>query len=428
MKKILLPLFAVLTVSVLFAQSPQAFKYQAVVRDGSGEIIANQQVGMQISILQGSVGGTAVYTETHTVTTNDFGLINLNIGEGTTDGDFSAIDWSGNSYFVKTEMDTSGGTSYVEFGIIQLLSVPYALHAKTVQTYTETDPQVGSNTTDYISKWNGSALVTSSIFDNGNVGIGTESPNSKLEVNGKVIVTGGIDVSGSVITNLADPTAAQDAATKAYVEARIIELLLQQGIGSISDYDGNEYEIVKIGRQVWIAENLKVTHYRNGDTIPDGTGTGDISGETDPEYWFAYNDDLNNVSTYGRLYTWHTITDSRNVCPAGWHVPSDAECTTLETYLGDSSVTGGKMKETGTSHWNSPNTGATNESGFSGLPGGYRHNNGGFSNTGSHGLWWSSTEDDAAYAWYRLLYHDGANLGRYFGFKKSGFSVRCLKD
>ena len=114
------------------AQAPQSFKYQAVVRDGSGEIIADQQVGLQVSILQSSTSGTPVYAETHTPTTNGFGLINLEIGKGTVvSGDFSGIDWGSDSYFIKIEIDATGGTSYTDMGTTQLLSVPYALHAKT---------------------------------------------------------------------------------------------------------------------------------------------------------------------------------------------------------------------------------------------------------------------------------------------------------
>jgi hypothetical protein len=106
----------------------------------------------------------------------------------------------------------------------------------------------------------------------------------------------------------------------------------------VSDINENTYKVVKIGEQFWMAENLKSTQFANGDEIPNGTGVGDVSGETDPQYWFAYDDDLNNVSSYGRLYTWYTVTDSRNVCPDGWHVPTDNEWTELTTYLDSESM------------------------------------------------------------------------------------------
>jgi hypothetical protein len=320
MKKTIYTLIALLLSASIFllfgqqavAQAPQSFKYQAIVRDGSGEIIADQPVGLQVSILQGSITGTDVYVETHAPTTNGFGLINLEIGRGTiVSGDFLSIDWGSDSYFIKIEIDVSGGTSYTEMGTTQLLSVPYALHAKTAETvsgtitetdpvftswdkstgisitesqisdlgtyietetdpvfdvsiaagitgadttnwnskldsYTETDPvftaseaanitatditnlsnlsgtntgdqdlsglatktalgdsaarvrseipdvtgfltseadpEVGANTLNYLSKWNGNALISSSIFDNGSIGIGTTNPAVKLHI------------------------------------------------------------------------------------------------------------------------------------------------------------------------------------------------------------------------------------------------------
>ena len=132
MKKLFTLLSAVLLTATVWAQTPQSFKYQAVARNAGGDVVADQAVGMQISILQGSTSGTAVYVETFMPTTNEFGLLNLNIGEGTVvSGDFTTIDWSADTYFMKIEMDMTGGTTYEEYGISRLLSVPYALHAKT---------------------------------------------------------------------------------------------------------------------------------------------------------------------------------------------------------------------------------------------------------------------------------------------------------
>ncbi len=139
--------------------------------------------------------------------------------------------------------------------------------------------------------------------------------------------------------------------------------------GTMTDQDGNTYKTITIGTQTWMAENLKTTKYRNGDPIPNVT---DIS------EWYhlttgAYCDYINTPGsdvTYGKLYNWHTVADSRNIAPTGWHVPSDAEWAILIEYLGGSDVAGGKLKETGTTHWYNPTTEATNESGFTGLPGG----------------------------------------------------------
>jgi uncharacterized protein (TIGR02145 family) len=200
-------------------------------------------------------------------------------------------------------------------------------------------------------------------------------------------------------------------------------------VPSVTDIDGNTYKTIGIGSQEWMAENLKTTSYRNGDLIGTTTpATLDISGEPTPKYQWACGGNESNVTTYGRLYTWYAVTDSRNVCPTGWHVPTDAEWTTLTDYLGGISVAGGKLKESGTTHWNSPNTGATNETGFTALPGGVRGSSGAFSFIGILGYWWVATEGGAADAWDRYLSAYSGDVGRDSGIKKTGFSVRCLKD
>lgn len=198
---------------------------------------------------------------------------------------------------------------------------------------------------------------------------------------------------------------------------------------SITDIDGNVYTIVTIGTQVWMAENLKTTKFRNGDLIgTTAPATLDISSETTAEYQWAYNGDESNVTAYGRLYTRDAVTDSRNVCPTGWHVPSDAEWTALTDYLGGENVAGGKLKETNFTHWLSPNRDATNETGFTALPDGWRGNYGGFYDIGSRGSWWSSSEYDTDGAWFLGLGSEFGNGYSSNGFKWFGLSVRCLKD
>ncbi|MDO9549310.1 MAG: FISUMP domain-containing protein, partial [Candidatus Marinimicrobia bacterium] len=197
--------------------------------------------------------------------------------------------------------------------------------------------------------------------------------------------------------------------------------------GTVTDIDGNIYKTIKIGTQIWMAENLKVTHYRNGDAIPnvtDDTQWGDLTTEA----YCNYDNDANNATTYGRLYNWYAVSDSRNIAPTGWHVPSDAEWQTLVDYLGGDAVAGGKMKEAGTMHWNSPNTGATNESGFSALPGGYRSIIGQYNYVGYVGFWLSATEYSSSSAWYRHLSYYYSDVGRYGNYKQDGFSVRCVRD
>ncbi|MCP4125500.1 MAG: hypothetical protein GY753_00375, partial [Gammaproteobacteria bacterium] len=146
-----------------------------------------------------------------------------------------------------------------------------------------------------------------------------------------------------------------------------------------------------------------------------------------------YDNDNQYEIPYGKLYNWHAVDDSRNLCPVGWHVPTDDEWTVLVGYLGVDSIAGGKMKSTGTIQagtglWNEPNGGATNESGFSGLPGGYRTSNGNFNSLGNGGFWWSATESDASSAWNRLLYYNSAFVARLNGLKAYGLSCRCVRD
>ena len=209
--------------------------------------------------------------------------------------------------------------------------------------------------------------------------------------------------------------------------------------GTVTDFDGNTYQTVKIGNQWWMAENLKVTHYRNGDAIPNITDNTEWKNLTSGAYCNYDNDD-SYISTYGSLYNWYAVNDRRNIAPEGWHVPTDDEWKQLEMYLGMSQSQadgagwrgtdeGGKMKETGTVHWNSPNTGAANENGFSALPAGYRSYYGNFDNVGSLAYFWSATESSSYSAWYRNLFYGNSGISRYyFGYKRYGFSVRCVRD
>jgi uncharacterized protein (TIGR02145 family) len=198
--------------------------------------------------------------------------------------------------------------------------------------------------------------------------------------------------------------------------------------GSVTDQNGNTYATIVIGTQEWMAENLRTTTYANGDPIPNVTDGIQWGGLTTGA-WAHYENNASYENPYGKLYNWYAVADPRNVCPTGWHVPTDAEWTVLSDYLGGVSVAGGKMKSIGTQYWNSPNIGATNESGFSGLPGGYRGDNGGFFNLGFNGFWWSASESGAELAWNRGLYNTNAYIYRYSNYnKRNGLSVRCLRD
>jgi uncharacterized protein (TIGR02145 family) len=197
---------------------------------------------------------------------------------------------------------------------------------------------------------------------------------------------------------------------------------------SITDIDGNVYNTVTIGTQTWMVENLKTTKYRNGDAIPNVTVDASWAALVTGAYCWYNNDAATYKATYGALYNWYAVTDSRNIAPTGWHVPTDAEWTTLTTFLGGESVAGGQLKETGTSHWISPNTGATNSTGFTAFSGGTRFSNGTFNAFGSLGYWWSSTKYVTGNARSRYMYYKDSSVYRPYYSMYYGFSVRCLRD
>lgn len=199
---------------------------------------------------------------------------------------------------------------------------------------------------------------------------------------------------------------------------------------TVSDIDNNVYKIITIGTQTWMAENLRTTKYRNGEEIAEVTSNTAWKDLTSGAYSnYENTTDIDAIATSGRLYNWFAVSDSRNLAPVGWHVATDADWTTLTTYLGGASVAGGKMKESGLTHWNSPNTSATNSSGFTALPGGRReYTDGSFINIGFNGFWWTSTAYNPDYSWYRQINYDGAIVNPANFHKQYGFSVRCVKD
>ena len=194
--------------------------------------------------------------------------------------------------------------------------------------------------------------------------------------------------------------------------------------GTVTDNGGYVYQTVKIGSQWWMAENLRTTKYSDGTAIPniiDNTGWNSL---TSGAYCW-YNNDKNAYTDYGALYNWYAVSTGK-LCPTGWHVPSIAEWTTLFESLGGTAIAGEKMKETGTDHWPSPNS-ATNESGFTALPGGYRNYNGDFLGNGGEGEWFTSQEKDDRDAYEYYIYPNNTISQAYY-WKKSGQSIRCVKD
>ena len=223
--------------------------------------------------------------------------------------------------------------------------------------------------------------------------------------------------------------------SKAYAD--LLELRLKAYVDSLFN-PIVQPSSVTIGNQIWKDKNLDVSTYRDGTVIPKVDDDATWSTLTTGAYCYYNNDSTTYAAIYGKLYNWYAVvgihdndanTPNKTLAPEGWHVPTDVEWTTLTDTLGGLSVAGGKMKEAGLAHWASPNTGATNESGFAGLPGGYRLNFGGaFYNIGIDGRWWSSTEDGPTGARGRLLFNDDGGVYGYVGHEGSGFSVRCLRD
>ncbi len=472
MKKIYTLLSAVLLSASLWAQAPQSFSYQAVVRGANNALVIDKVVGMKVSILQGSENGTVVYSESHSAKSNSNGLVSVAIGTGNVlSGVFTKIDWSNGIYFIKTETDPLGGTAYALSSISQLLSVPYALYAGNALPNGGTHGQIITNcngvptwTTGGVCPGTITALNCSSGTNNGALTATTAASGVTSVIsytggnggahNGQIVTSTGVsgltatlkagsfaNGSGSLTYSITGTPATSGTASfalniggKTCTVTRTVAIAPQNptsGFGSnITDAEGNSYKTVYIGTQQWMGENLKVSKYSDGTTIPNITDNTQWQNNTTGA-WAYYNNDAANNAKYGKLYNWYAVSKTtngnKNVCPTSWHVPTDAEWSVLTDYLGGQTVAGGKMKEVGVINWNTPNTDATNTSLFTGLPGGFL-GNGDYVSIGNDGNWWSSTEGKTYGAWTRNLSFYNGGASRDDSIKKHGFSVRCLRD
>jgi len=513
------------------SQAPTKINFQSVLRNTNGEVVSNSAVSLRISILSGTINGSAVYIETHAKTTDAGGLMSLQIGGGTvSSGVFGNINWGSSAHFIKLEADFSGGNSYVLLGTQELMSVPYAFYAS------KTDTSVLNLTSRFSTKLSGSDTASlsarinakSSLSDTSLLNLtsrfstklsGTDTAslsarinaksslsdtsllnltsrfetklnksdtsslsnriNAKLSktdtsslserINSKLSSTvfpyypGGLKGhimywNGSNWVNLNPGTAGQvlkmssdnDPVPVWGTDATTSVPAFSPCGAPISDIDGNIYNTVLIGAQCWTKENLRVRKYNNGRSIPfDATGGSGGSSSTWNNltigaHTIYANDSTNttpsNRTKYGYLYNWYaakgiyttgtiTSTDTLNICPSGWHVPTDTEWTTLTTELGGESVAGGKLKSVGTVfYWNSPNTEATNLSGFSALPGGSRIKDGSFNNLSNSAVFWRATEVNLNNAWSSRLDYNSDDVFRISYEKQLGASIRCLKD
>jgi uncharacterized protein (TIGR02145 family) len=194
---------------------------------------------------------------------------------------------------------------------------------------------------------------------------------------------------------------------------------------TIRDTSGNIYNTVTIGTQCWIKENLITSKYRNGGVIPNVDDHATWS-NLNTGAWSHYDNQTSFNGIYGKLYNWYAVTDARGICPTGWHVPTDAEWTTLADFLGGPSVAGGKMKKT--TDWGTPNASADNSSGFSAIGAGFRGNTGNFADFGSHGMFWSTSSVGNGNAWFRRLNNYDGIFVTSSALPVIGLSVRCLRD
>lgn len=196
---------------------------------------------------------------------------------------------------------------------------------------------------------------------------------------------------------------------------------------TVADIEGNVYDTVIIGTQVWMKENLKATRYNDNTPIPNVTDSVAWSNLT-TDAFCDWGNDPDNSSIYGTLYNWYVVEGPKEICPSGWHVPSDSEWSVLVAYLGGDSVAGSHLKETGNEHWLFQNTDADNSSGFTALPSGHRHRIGSFATLGYYGFWWSSTKTDSMQAFNRYVSYNNSAMGRSRSEYQNGFSIRCIRD
>ena len=222
---------------------------------------------------------------------------------------------------------------------------------------------------------------------------------------------------------------------KTFISVTFIGIFLLSGCKkdddniTVTDGDGNVYKTVKIDTQEWLVENLKTTKYNDGTAIPLVTDKTAWAALTTPAYCLYNNDEASNKATYGALYNWYAVQTGK-LCPIGWHIPSNEEWIIMTTYLGGESVAGDKLKEKGTTYWQSVpgSNSATNESGFTALPGGQCSDYGNFAFIGVYGFWWNSNEYNSSGAWYIRMSNGDRVVRRSDDSKNNGFSVRCIKD
>lgn len=331
---------------------------------------------------------------------------------------------TGTLYHVRAYATNSVGTSYGSTTTFTTPSMP---------TLTTNTPQIIS-----IS----SVRISGTLVSDGNGAVSTfglcwgtnHNPTTSNNVvnSNSILLTSGIVLGTTYYVR----AFASGIVGTVYADEASFTISIPAIIAGPTDNDGNSYSAVTIGTQTWMLENLKTTTYNDGTPIPlvtDNTAWNTLS---TPAYCWYNNDQATYKNTYGALYNWYTVNTNK-LCPLGWHVPSDFEITpttvsewqVLQDYLDGKEIAGGKMKESGTAHWQTPNTGATNQSKFTALPSAVRYN-GDFNSIGNYGYWWSSTSNPSFsdYSFFRVLGYGNSELNRNHERNRQGMSVRCIKD
>jgi uncharacterized protein (TIGR02145 family) len=361
----------------LRAQAPALIPYQAIARNAAGEPLASSTLNARFTMHDGAASGAVVWQELQTVNTSALGLFTAQLGSSVS---LTNVNWAVGAKFMQVELDL--GSGFIDIGTQQLLSVPYALHAGSVHLDV-------SATGDTLFVGDGSFVIIPGISEANSFTTGTT-----------------LHTCGAPNVHNPDVT-----------------------YGTMTDQEGNVYKTIAIGTQVWMAENLNTSIYRNGDAIATGLTNVEWENATTGA-WSYFNSDDSYACPFGKLYNWYTCVDVRNLCPFGWHVPTSSDWSVLVEYLGGPEIAGGAMKSVGTLEsetglWNYPNSGASNLSGFSGLPSGWR-----FAEFNNDMLahWWSSSQENLSFGAVQDLYFDSAQAYPAGFVKYTGMSVRCIQD
>jgi uncharacterized protein (TIGR02145 family) len=341
-------------------------------------------------------------------------------GSGSFTNTLSSLN-PGVTYYLQAYAINSAGTAYgSEISFVTLGKAPTAGNLQLTNLTAS-----GATLKALVNANNLSTVVTFEYGTSSSYGNTVTASNSPS--------TGSSDTMKVVLTGLSSNTTyhyrveAVNALGSVYGNDTTFTTVLTGITGTVNDADGNTYNTIGIGYQVWMTENLKTTKYNDNTSITLVTNDTSWNKLSTAAYCWYNNDETAYKSSYGAIYNWYTVNTSK-LCPTGWHVPTDDDFTTLVEYVGGASSAGGILKESGTSHWSSPNTGATNGFGFTSLPGGVRYDSGSFDFLGSQGNWWSATSYSTIYAKNLNLYYNYSNSFQVYTNKKYGMSIRCVKD